>query len=90
MEVAIRPVRDVVKLENGLSIKDLKNLKNNILKAQMASLKEEKEKKLKVAAYCRVSTLQEEQELSFQTQLAYYSYTILSNPSWELAGSAKL
>lgn len=37
MEVAIRPVRDVVKLENGLSIKDLKNLKNNILKAQMAS-----------------------------------------------------
>lgn len=59
MEVAIRPVRDVVKLENGLSIKDLKNLKNNILKAQMASLKEEKEKKLKVAAYCRVSTLQE-------------------------------
>jgi DNA invertase Pin-like site-specific DNA recombinase len=86
LEVAIRPVRDVVKLENGLSIKDLKNLKNNILKAQMASLKEEKEKKLKVAAYCRVSTLQEEQELSFQTQLAYYSYTILSNPSWELAG----
>lgn len=44
LEVAIRPVRDVVKLENGLSIKDLKNLKNNILKAQMASLKEEKEK----------------------------------------------
>ena len=62
LEVAMRPVRDVVKLENGLSIKDLKNLKNNILKAQMASLKEEKEKKLKVAAYCRVSTLQEEQE----------------------------
>lgn len=41
LEVTIRPVRDVVKLENGLSIKDLKNLKNNILKAQMASLKEE-------------------------------------------------
>lgn len=86
LEVTIRPVRDVVKLENGLSIKDLKNLKNNILKAQMAKLKEEKERRLKVAAYCRVSTLQEEQELSFQTQLAYFSFLVLSNPSWALAG----
>jgi DNA invertase Pin-like site-specific DNA recombinase len=82
----IKPIKDVIKLEDGMTIRDLGNLKKNILKAKMANLKEEKEKKLKVAAYCRVSTLQEEQKLSFQTQLAYCNFYILCNPSWVLAG----
>lgn len=41
-------------------------------------------KKLRVAAYCRVSTAQEEQELSFESQVAYYTSLIENNPEWEL------
>ena len=45
-----------------------------------------KRKKLRVAAYCRVSTEQEEQESSFENQVAYYTDLIQSNPEWEFAG----
>lgn len=41
-------------------------------------------KKLRVAAYCRVSTAQEEQELSFESQVAYYTNLIENDPEWEL------
>lgn len=43
-----------------------------------------KRKKLRVAAYCRVSTEQEEQESSFENQVAYYTDLIQSNPEWYL------
>ena len=43
-------------------------------------------KRLRVAAYCRVSTEQEEQESSFENQVAYYTNLIQSNPDWEFAG----
>lgn len=76
----------VVKLENGITIRDLDDLKNNILRNKMNKLQSEEKKKLRVAAYCRVSSLKDEQQLSFQTQLAYYNYKILSNSSWEFAG----
>ncbi len=75
---------DVTKLENGLNIKDLDNLKQNIIKARYEQIKENK--KLRVAAYCRVSTHMEEQKTSLQTQLAFYNYKIISTPNWELAG----
>lgn len=42
--------------------------------------------KIKVAAYCRVSTNKEEQEESFETQVTTYERIIRSNPSWEFAG----
>lgn len=38
----------------------------------------------RVAAYCRVSTLEEEQELSYETQSAYYRRRIDGNPSMVL------
>jgi len=44
------------------------------------------DKKLRVAAYCRVSTDREEQEVSLKTQIAYYTYRILKNPKYEFAG----
>ena len=44
------------------------------------------EKKLRVAAYCRVSTDSDEQELSFETQVEVYERKIRSNPAWEYAG----
>ena len=37
-----------------------------------------------VAAYCRVSTLSEAQEESFETQKDYYTRYIMSNPNWTL------
>ena len=40
----------------------------------------------RVAAYCRVSTLQEEQDLSFESQCEYYTRLIESNPDMELVG----
>ena len=42
--------------------------------------------KRKVAAYCRVSTLLEEQEDSFEFQKIYYMDVILSREDWEFAG----
>ena len=40
--------------------------------------------KLKVAAYCRVSTLNEEQELSYESQLNYYKNLISNKQNMEL------
>ena len=42
--------------------------------------------KLRVAAYCRVSTEEEEQQGSFETQKLYYTEKINSTSEWELAG----
>lgn len=43
-------------------------------------------RKLKVAAYCRVSTEQEEQQNSFENQVNYYTAYIQSKPEYEFAG----
>ena len=43
-------------------------------------------KKLRVAAYCRVSTNQEEQQHSYQAQCEYYTKKIAENPAWTMAG----
>ena len=43
---------------------------------------EETEKKLRVAAYCRVSTNSEEQATSYEAQVSYYTNYILQNPKW--------
>ena len=44
------------------------------------------QKTLRVAAYCRVSTLLEQQESSFEAQKSHYTEMILSNPNWNMAG----
>lgn len=41
---------------------------------------------LKVCAYCRVSTKQDEQRTSYDTQVKAYTDMINANPEWELAG----
>lgn len=40
--------------------------------------------KKRVAAYCRVSTLRDEQDESFETQRKYYEKLIQGHPDWEL------
>lgn len=42
--------------------------------------------RLRVAAYCRVSTDSEEQESSYEAQCSHYSAYIRANPAWELVG----
>lgn len=44
------------------------------------------EQRLRVAAYCRVSTGDAEQLTSFESQKAYYTEKILTNPEWLMAG----
>ena len=44
------------------------------------------EKRLRVAAYCRVSTRQEEQDSSIEQQEQYYTQLISKNPNWTNAG----
>ena len=43
-------------------------------------------RQLRVAAYCRVSTGEEEQINSYENQKKYYTDTIMKNPAWTLAG----
>ena len=43
-------------------------------------------KKLRMAAYCRVSTDRDEQLLSYENQLRYYKEYIENNPMYEFAG----
>jgi site-specific DNA recombinase len=50
------------------------------------SAKAEEMPKLRVAAYCRVSTDSEEQATSYEAQIEHYTNYIKSNPEWELAG----
>ena len=46
---------------------------------------QENTRKLRVAAYARVSSNSEDQKHSFAAQNAYYSKLITGNPDWELA-----
>ncbi len=43
-------------------------------------------KSIKVAAYCRVSTEEENQQNSYASQIRYYTEYINSNPEWILVG----
>lgn len=51
---------------------------NNIKKAEKP--------KLRVAAYCRVSTDSDEQATSYEAQIEHYTEYISKNPEWVLAG----
>lgn len=46
----------------------------------------EERPKLRVAAYCRVSTDHDEQETSYEAQVAHYKEVIENNHEWQLAG----
>lgn len=48
--------------------------------------REESTPKLRVAAYCRVSTETDEQATSYEAQIEHYTEYIRKNPLWEFAG----
>ena len=47
---------------------------------------DEEKPKLRVAAYCRVSTDSDEQATSYEAQIEHYTAYINGHPDWELAG----
>lgn len=49
-----------------------------------ARKQEEEKPKLRVAAYCRVSTDSDEQATSYESQVEHYTEYIQKNPDWEL------
>ena len=52
-----------------------------------SSARQQEEKpKLRVAAYCRVSTDSDEQATSYEAQVEHYTEYIQKNPEWEFAG----
>ena len=48
------------------------------------SYNDRQNRKIRVGAYCRVSTDSDEQELSYETQCEYYENHIGSHENWEL------
>ena len=64
------PVRTITKIEA-----------NPIL-----SSKKDEYRRLRVAAYCRVSTDEEDQLNSLETQMQYYTSKIAENPNWTMVG----
>lgn len=56
------------------------------LNRKAQEIKAEEKAKLRVAAYCRVSTDSDEQATSYEAQIEHYTLFIQNNPEWELAG----
>ena len=50
------------------------------------TIKSAEKPKLRVAAYCRVSTDSDEQATSYDAQIEHYTEYISKNPEWQLAG----
>ena len=63
---------------NVMVIPARRQVGNNIKKAEKP--------KLRVAAYCRVSTDSDEQATSYEAQIEHYTEYISKNPDWVLAG----
>lgn len=60
--------------------------KVTVIPAKPQMLQQETKRRLSVAAYCRVSTEEEEQQSSYEAQCAYYTDKIMTNPEWNMAG----
>lgn len=57
-----------------------------VIPANPALKKETVMRQINVAAYCRVSTEEEEQQSSYEAQCNYYTDKIMNNPRWTMAG----
>ena len=62
------------------------NMRIVVIPAKSREEIQQAERRLRVAAYCRVSTDQEEQESSYEAQIGYYTEKIKNNAEWTLAG----
>lgn len=60
--------------------------KVTVIPAKPELLKKNPQRQLRVAAYCRVSTDDEEQLTSYEAQKTYYTDKIMQNKDWTMAG----
>ncbi|MDE7194167.1 MAG: recombinase family protein [Oscillospiraceae bacterium] len=70
----------------GTAITAPSNMRIVVIPAKSREEIQQAERRLRVAAYCRVSTDQEEQESSYEAQIGYYTEKIKNNAEWTLAG----
>ena len=70
----------------GTALTAPSNMRIVVIPAKSREETGQTERRLKVAAYCRVSTDQEEQESSYEAQIGYYTEKINSNAEWQMAG----
>lgn len=61
-------------------------MKRIIVEIKNKQTEVKKEGKVRVAAYCRFSTLKDEQKLSYESQCSYYEELIKSDGNMELVG----
>lgn len=78
--------REVEKIEPDEGKAILQTIENARVGNEKPNHLPKNQKPLKMAAYCRVSTDHLEQKASLKTQVAYYTYLILKDPSYEFAG----
>ena len=78
--------REVIRIEPGTGKGMLKTIEKNLKDHPSSPAGQPATKPLRTAAYCRVSTDNEEQLTSYKTQVAYYTYLILKDPRYEFAG----
>lgn len=75
---------DKIKIEK--TVDEGVDLQNSIKISDISDGYPSAEKHLRVAAYCRVSTRQEEQDRSIEQQEQFYTQVISRNPNWMNAG----
>lgn len=55
-----------------------------VIPAKPQTAVQETQRSLRVAAYCRVSTEEEEQQSSYEAQCSYYTEKIMTTPGWTM------
>lgn len=55
-----------------------------VIPAKPQTAVQEAQRSLRVAAYCRVSTEEEEQQSSYEAQCSYYTEKIMTTPGWTM------
>lgn len=55
-----------------------------VIPAKPQAAVQEAQRSLRVAAYCRVSTEEEEQQSSYEAQCSYYTEKIMTTPGWTM------
>lgn len=60
--------------------------KITVIPAKPQAIQQSIKRQMNVAAYCRVSTEEEEQQSSYEAQCSYYTDKIMKNPEWNMAG----
>ena len=84
-------MRSIEICDNKCGEKMMQTLAQGEMRVVVISAKSSEENKqaakcLRVAAYCRVSTDDEEQKTSYEAQIGYYTEKINQNPEWQMAG----